>query len=55
MALYKFFDNEILDEDRITTYPVGSNMPFIKYFDDKDIPKYIEELKIIYKTFIEND
>ena len=50
----KYNDKEILDEDEITTYPFGSNVPFIKCFDDKDTPNSIEELKKLYKTFIEN-
>ena len=37
------------------TYPHRTNIPFIKYFDDKDIPNSIEELKKIYKKFIAND
>ena len=28
--------HKILDDDGITTYLHGTNMPFIKYFDDKD-------------------
>ena len=27
---------EILDDHGITTYPHGTNFPFIKYFDGKD-------------------
>ena len=36
------------------TYPLGSNIPFIKYFDDKDIPNSIEKLKEIMEKIIEN-
>ena len=50
----KYNDKEILDEDEITAYPFGSNLPFIKCVDDKDIPNSIEELKKSYKTFTEN-
>lgn len=28
--------HKILDDDGITAYLHGTNMPFIKYFDDKD-------------------
>ena len=41
--LHKQTDKEILHEDGITMYPLGSNIPFIKHFDDKDIPKSITE------------
>ena len=41
----------VRDEYWITTYPLGSNIPFTKYFDNKDIPNSIEELKKINKTF----
>ena len=34
-------DKEIQDEGRITTYLHRSNIPFIKYFDDKDTPNSI--------------
>lgn len=37
-ALSNGDDKEIQDEGRITTYLQWSNIPFIKYFDDKDIP-----------------
>ena len=30
-------------------------LPFIKYFDNKDIPNFIEELKNIFHKFIENE
>ena len=46
---------KILDEDGIITYTHRSNIPFVKYFDDKDIPNSVEELKKTYKYFIEND
>ena len=48
-------DNELQHSNRITTHPHGSNVPLILFFDDKDIPNSIEELKKIYNTFIEND
>ena len=48
-------DQEILYEDGITAYPLRSNIPFIKYFDDKDIPNSTEELKKIYRKLITND
>ena len=38
-----------MDEDEITTYPLGSNIPFITYFDVTDIPNSIDKLKKIYK------
>ena len=41
----------VRDEYWITTYPLGSNIPFTKYFDNKDIPNSTEELKKINKTF----
>ena len=48
-------DKELQNDDWITTYPQRSNISFIRYFDDKDIPNSIQELKKIYKTFTEND
>ena len=60
LALLKFNNEEmnvnimeinVRDEYWITTYPLGSNIPFTKYFDNKDIPNSIEELKKINKTF----
>ena len=39
----------------MTTYPHRTNILFIKYLDDKNIPNYIEELKKINKMFIAND
>ena len=47
-------DKEFQDIDGIATCPCGSNIPFIKYYDHKDIPNSIEELKIIYKNLTEN-
>ena len=47
-------DKEFQDIDGIATYPCGSNIPFIKYYDHKDIPNSIEELKNIYKNLTEN-
>ena len=54
IALRKVNDKEILDKDGITRYPLGSNTPFIKCFDDEDVPNPIEELKKLYKKFIKN-
>ena len=48
-------DKELQDDDRITTYPQGSNITLIKYFDDKDIPDSIEVLRKIYEMFTKND
>ena len=42
-------DKKILVDDGITTYPHRTNIPFIKDF----VFNYIEELKKIYKEFIE--
>ena len=54
--IYPFASNKkIQDEDRMKTYPHRTNIPFIKYFDDKDIPNSIEELKKIYKKVSAND
>ena len=36
VALPKLNDQEVLDEDWITTYPPGSNLSFINCFNDKD-------------------
>ena len=33
------------DEDGITTYPLGSNMPFIKFCYDTDIPNVNDKSK----------
>ena len=33
----------------IATYPVGSNISFTKYFDDKNINNSIEKLKKFFK------
>ena len=44
---------KILDKDGITAYPHNSNISFIKYFGDKDMPNSIEELIKMYKKFIE--
>ena len=43
-------DEEIVADDVITTYPHGTSIVFIKYFDDtdKDRPNSTEELKKIY-------
>ena len=41
----------VRDEYWITTYPLGSNIPFTKYFDNKDISTSTEELKKKNKTF----
>lgn len=38
-----------MDDDRIKTFPLRSNITFIKYFGHKIIPNFIEELKQIYK------
>ena len=51
-TLRKVNDKEILDETRIATYPLGSNIPFIKCFDDKDIPNPIGELKKYIKCLL---
>ena len=48
-------DQELQDDDKITTYSHVLNIAFIKHFDDKDIPDSIEELNKIYKQFTEND
>ena len=48
-------DKELQDNDRITTYPHGTNIPFTKFFADKDIPNSIEEIKKIYKEFTKNN
>ena len=45
IALGKLNDKKNLDNDVITTYFLGSNIPFIKYLNDEDIPNSIEELK----------
>ena len=55
IALRKFNDQGILDEDGIPTYPLGSNIPFIKYFDGKDITTSILKLNKVYQNFIGND
>ena len=57
IALHKFNDEdeEIKDEDWTTTYPLGSNIAVIKYFDEKDTPNSIEESKKQCEKFIEND
>ena len=33
IAVCKLNDKEILDEDGMTTYPLGSKISFIKYYD----------------------
>ena len=42
IALCKLNDKEVLDDDGIKTYPLESNIPFIKNFSDKIKPNYIE-------------
>ena len=39
IALCKLNDKETLDDGRVTTYPLESNIPFMKYFDDKIMHK----------------
>ena len=41
--------HKILDDDGITAYVHGTNMPFIKYFDDKD-KRYIYFYCWIYEN-----
>ena len=48
-------NKKLQDNDTITTYSHGTNIPFIKYFADKDILNSIEEIKKIYKEFTKND
>lgn len=52
ITLCKLNDEEILDDDGMTTYPFESNIPIIKNFDDNIIPNSIEELGQIYTEFI---
>ena len=42
-ASSKFIHKEIINEDEIATYPLESNIPFIKYVDDKDMTNSTEE------------
>ena len=51
-ALLKLNHERIMNEDGITTYPLESNIPYIKHFDDKIKPNCIEEIKKIYKKLI---
>lgn len=44
IALHTFDDKGIIDKDEITTYPLGSNIPLVKYFDDKDIPTLVYQI-----------
>ena len=44
IALHTFDDKGIIDKGEITTYPLGSNIPLVKYFDDKDIPTLIYQI-----------
>ena len=34
----------MIDKDGITIYPLGSNIPLVKYFEDKDIPTLIYQI-----------
>ena len=52
ISLLKLNDKEIQDGKGITTYSLLSNIPFIKYVDEKIIPNSIEKLKQINKEFI---
>ena len=36
-------DKKFQDHDKIKTYWYGSNITFIKYFDDSGIPDFMEE------------
>ena len=55
IALLKLNDRDVIDEVRITTCLLESNRPFTKYFEDKDIPNYIDEINKLCKRFSEND
>ena len=46
ISLRKFNDKELADEDGITCSLI-SNIPFINYFSDKDIPNSTKELEKI--------
>ena len=45
-------DKELQDDDKITTYPYGSNITLTKYFDDEDIPDSIKELRKYIKFLL---
>ena len=45
-------DEEIQDEDRITTYFYKSNTAFTKFFDGKEILNFIEKVKQTYKSLL---
>ena len=45
-------DKELQDDDKITTYPYGSNITLAKYFDDEDIPDSLEELRKYIKCLL---
>ena len=45
-------DKELQDDDKITTYPYGSNITLAKYFDDEDIPDSIKELRKYIKFLL---
>lgn len=53
-TLRKFNHKELVNEDEIITYLLGSNILFAKYFDDKDIPNSTGELKKLHQNFTEN-
>ena len=55
IALLKLNDRDVINEVRITTYLLESNRPLTEYFEDKDIPNYIDEINKLCKRFIEND
>lgn len=55
IALLKLNDRDVINEVRITIYLLESNRPFTEYFEDKDIPNYIDEINKLCKRFIEND
>ena len=55
IALLKLNDRDVINEVRITTYLLESNRPFTEYFEDKNIPNYIDEINKLCKRFIEND
>ena len=53
-TLRKFSHKEIVNENEITISLLGSNIPFAKHFDDKDIPNYTGKLKKLHQKFTEN-
>lgn len=55
IALLKLNDRDVINEVRITTYLLESNRPLTEYFEDKDIPNYIDEINKLCKRFTEND